>query len=130
MSRSSPRKKHTVNYDESHAISHTNGVEKKAFPNVRSAISKVMKKRKKPSEDNEKTVVEESINTTKKRKEASEDNESTVVEESTKTTKKRKITKGKEDDAMPLGERTVVSSLKMGMYIGAHVSAAGGKYKC
>ncbi|KUI53908.1 DNA-(apurinic or apyrimidinic site) lyase 1 [Cytospora mali] len=40
--------------------------------------------------------------------------------------KKRKTKKEKEDDAMPLAERTVVSSLKRAMYIGAHVSGAGG----
>lgn len=31
-----------------------------------------------------------------------------------------------EDDAMPLAERTAVSGMKKAMYIGAHVSAAGG----
>lgn len=42
--------------------------------------------------------------------------------------KKRKI-KGaaKEEDNMPLAERTVIASLKRSMYIGAHVSGAGGK---
>lgn len=41
--------------------------------------------------------------------------------------KKRKTKKEKEDEAMPLAERTVVSSLKKAMYIGAHVSGAGGE---
>ncbi|ROV91282.1 hypothetical protein VSDG_07779 [Cytospora chrysosperma] len=40
--------------------------------------------------------------------------------------KKRKTKKEQEDEAMPLAERTVVSSLKKAMYIGAHVSGAGG----
>ncbi|PSR80807.1 xylose isomerase-like protein [Coniella lustricola] len=40
--------------------------------------------------------------------------------------KKRKTQKEKEDDAVPLAERTAVGSLKKAMYIGAHVSAAGG----
>lgn len=40
--------------------------------------------------------------------------------------KKRKTKKDKEDDMAPLAERTAVSSLKKAMYIGAHVSAAGG----
>jgi len=39
--------------------------------------------------------------------------------------KKRK-TKVKDEDVMPLAERTVVSTLKKAMYIGAHVSGAGG----
>jgi AP endonuclease-1 len=40
--------------------------------------------------------------------------------------KKRKTKAKDEDNAMPLAERTAVSSLKKAMYIGAHVSAAGG----
>lgn len=43
------------------------------------------------------------------------------------TPKKRKTKKEKEDEAMPLAKRTVVSTLKRPMYIGAHVSGAGGK---
>ncbi|KAJ4421995.1 DNA-(apurinic or apyrimidinic site) lyase [Gnomoniopsis sp. IMI 355080] len=40
--------------------------------------------------------------------------------------KKRKSKKDKEDDMAPLAARTAVSSLKKAMYIGAHVSGAGG----
>ncbi|KAM3449034.1 hypothetical protein BB8028_0001g14310 [Beauveria bassiana] len=40
--------------------------------------------------------------------------------------KKRKIAKDKHDNTMPLADRTAVSSLKRAMYVGAHVSAAGG----
>jgi AP endonuclease-1 len=41
--------------------------------------------------------------------------------------KKRKTApKGKPEDAMPLAERTAVSSLQKAMHIGAHVSGAGG----
>ncbi|ROW10848.1 hypothetical protein VPNG_05344 [Cytospora leucostoma] len=47
-------------------------------------------------------------------------------EKSKPTPKKRKTKKEKEDEAMPLAQRTVVSSLKRAMYIGAHVSGAGG----
>lgn len=65
------------------------------------------------------------------------ENESPVEEEEKKqeketdkkpAPKKRKI-KGaaKEEDNMPLAERTVIASLKRSMYIGAHVSGAGGK---
>lgn len=42
--------------------------------------------------------------------------------------KKRKTKKDKEEDMAPLAERTAVSSLKKAMYIGAHVSAAGGTF--
>ena len=49
------------------------------------------------------------------------------VEEKVSAAKKRKTTKGaKAGENMKLAERTVVSSLKKAMYIGAHVSAAGG----
>ncbi|KAI5462965.1 xylose isomerase-like protein [Mariannaea sp. PMI_226] len=40
--------------------------------------------------------------------------------------KKRKTKAKEEDGGMPLADRTAVSSLKKAMYIGAHVSAAGG----
>ncbi|KAJ4296004.1 DNA-(apurinic or apyrimidinic site) lyase [Collariella sp. IMI 366227] len=40
--------------------------------------------------------------------------------------KKRKTTKKNEEEAMPLAARTAVTSLKRAMYIGAHVSSAGG----
>lgn len=42
-----------------------------------------------------------------------------------KAVKKRKA-QAKGDEAMPLVERTAVSSLNKAMYIGAHISAAGG----
>lgn len=41
--------------------------------------------------------------------------------------KKRKTAKAKDEDMAPLAQRTAVSSLKKAMFIGAHVSAAGGK---
>lgn len=40
--------------------------------------------------------------------------------------KKRKTKAEKEDEKMPLAARTVISSMKRAMYIGAHVSGAGG----
>jgi AP endonuclease-1 len=40
--------------------------------------------------------------------------------------KKRKTTKKDAEDTMPLAARTAVASLKRAMYIGAHISAAGG----
>jgi AP endonuclease-1 len=45
----------------------------------------------------------------------------------TKTKKKRKTKEEKEAEAMPLAARTVTGTLKKAMYIGAHVSGAGGK---
>ncbi|KAK3192820.1 DNA-(apurinic or apyrimidinic site) lyase [Lecanicillium sp. MT-2017a] len=104
MARSSPRKKATVNYDESDTKPAKNGVAHKAISKVKSAISKVTNKRKEPSEDS-----------------------SPAIEAApAKPAKKRKTTKAKDEDAMPLADRTAVSSLKKFMYIGAHVSAAGG----
>lgn len=40
--------------------------------------------------------------------------------------KKRKTKAAKEDEKMPLAARTVIASMKRAMYIGAHVSGAGG----
>ncbi|KAK3310554.1 xylose isomerase-like protein [Chaetomium strumarium] len=40
--------------------------------------------------------------------------------------KKRKTAKKETDDSMPLAARTAVASLKRAMYLGAHVSGAGG----
>lgn len=58
-----------------------------------------------------------------KRKVKAEADES---EEETKS-KKRKTVKGKSsEDMAPLAARTAISSLKKAMYIGAHVSGAGG----
>ncbi|ROV99952.1 hypothetical protein VMCG_06261 [Cytospora schulzeri] len=58
--------------------------------------------------------------------EEDEENEDEKKKEVKPQPKKRKTKKEKEDEAMPLAERTVVSSLKRAMYIGAHVSGAGG----
>lgn len=44
------------------------------------------------------------------------------------TAKKRKTKKDKVDEMPPLAARTAVSSLKKAMYIGAHVSGAGGRH--
>lgn len=46
--------------------------------------------------------------------------------DSAKAAKKTKKKGKADDDGMVLAERTAVSSLKKAMYIGAHVSAAGG----
>jgi AP endonuclease-1 len=44
-----------------------------------------------------------------------------------KTPKKRKTKEEKEAEAMPLAARTPVSTLKKAIYVGAHVSGAGGE---
>lgn len=58
--------------------------------------------------------------------EEQQETETAVVKDEAKS-KKRKTTKDKAEDAVPLAERTVISSLKKSMYIGAHVSSAGGR---
>lgn len=63
-----------------------------------------------------------------KRKAESEDDKEEPEKAPKAAPKKRKTTKAKEEDAMPLAERTAISSLGKAMYIGAHVSAAGGKF--
>jgi AP endonuclease 1 len=45
-----------------------------------------------------------------------------------KKVKKKRKTKEKEVEAMPLAPRTSIQTLKRAIYIGAHVSGAGGKY--
>jgi AP endonuclease-1 len=45
-----------------------------------------------------------------------------------KKVKKRKTKEEKAAEAMPLAARTPIQTLKKAMYIGAHVSGAGGKY--
>lgn len=68
-----------------------------------------------------------------KRKAASDDEHescgSCAEKDEEKPAKKRKTAakgKAKKEDDMPLADRTAVSSLKKAMYIGAHVSGAGG----
>ncbi|RCI11822.1 hypothetical protein L249_7377 [Ophiocordyceps polyrhachis-furcata BCC 54312] len=61
---------------------------------------------------------------TSKRKEAQNPVESD--EEATRRPVKRTKTKAQRDENMALSERTAVSSLGKAMYLGAHVSAAGG----
>ncbi|TVY27878.1 DNA-(apurinic or apyrimidinic site) lyase [Lachnellula hyalina] len=76
-----------------------------------------------------KTVVKEETEqkpkkTPAKRKAKTEEDEDDAND--TKVKKKRKTKEEKEAEAMPLATRTVVSTLKQAMHIGAHVSAAGG----
>lgn len=62
-----------------------------------------------------------------KRKLKEEEDEDEEDKEEKKVTKKRKTKEEKETETMPLVERTLVSTLKKAVYIGAHVSGAGGK---
>ncbi|KAK8138694.1 hypothetical protein PG984_002074 [Apiospora sp. TS-2023a] len=63
-----------------------------------------------------------------KRKAVADDEDDEVVkaEKDSKPVKKTRTAKTKIEDIMPLARRTPVSSLKQAMYIGAHVSGAGG----
>lgn len=115
MPRSSPRKRQVVNYNEDldDEKPRRNGVAGKAIAKVKEVVSKEV--------EEVKDVVSK---VTGKRKAEPESQDKAPVA-APKAVKKRK-TKGKEEDAMPLAERTAVASLKKGMYIGAHVSGAGG----
>jgi len=63
-----------------------------------------------------------------KRKAKAEDDEDGEGADDPKAKKKRKTKEEKEAEAMPLAERTAIGALKKAMYIGAHVSGAGGMY--
>lgn len=101
--RTSSRKKQAISYNEDHSADDTK-------PIARRVTGAFATKRKAESEEVEvKPKQEEKLALP------------------AKVTKKRKV-KGKEDDTMPLADRTPVSSLKKAMYIGAHVSGAGGMF--
>ncbi|PHH92228.1 hypothetical protein CDD83_8339 [Cordyceps sp. RAO-2017] len=105
MVRSSPRKKQAVNYSPSAASQPG-----PSSPKSGRARPETAPKRKAPSEADD-----------------SEADEAPRAEKRTKTKAKAKAkTKTKGEDSMPLAERTAVTSLGKAMYIGAHVSAAGG----
>ncbi|KPM39990.1 hypothetical protein AK830_g6582 [Neonectria ditissima] len=97
MARSSPRKRQAVSYNADHDDDVKPAVARRTTSKPKAAV-----KRKAEPEPEEEAPVQ-----------------------ATKVAKKRK-TKAKDEDAMPLADRTAVSSLKKTMYLGAHVSAAGG----
>jgi AP endonuclease-1 len=72
------------------------------------------------------------VSAKRKLKEEDEDEDDEEEEELEKITvekkvvKKRKTKEEKEAESMPLAERTLVTTLKKAMHIGAHVSGAGG----
>jgi AP endonuclease-1 len=61
----------------------------------------------------------------KRKAKIAEDDEDEVSEEK-KVKKKRKTKEEKEAETMPLAARTAIKGLKKALYIGAHVSGAGG----
>ncbi|ORY62313.1 xylose isomerase-like protein [Pseudomassariella vexata] len=88
-------------------------------------------------EDDDEEAVPESKSAKKRKTTAAkvklqyEDDSEVEAEEAPKPAAKKRKTPAKSkakssQDTMPLAERTVISSLKKAMYIGAHVSAAGG----
>ena len=68
----------------------------------------------------------QSKGTTTKRKVDPEDEPAAAPSTSAKKRKTKAKAKDSDEDAMPLAERTTIAALKKPMYIGAHVSAAGG----
>ncbi|KAI1814071.1 xylose isomerase-like protein [Poronia punctata] len=83
--------------------------------------------------DEEESATEEVKSAPKKRKTTAvkamiKDEEESATEEIKSAPKKRRTAKSKTkpEDLEPLAERTVVAKLKKAMYIGAHVSSAGG----
>lgn len=78
--------------------------------------------------DDEALVSPEQTKSAKKRKatQSNIEDEEPAVEEP-KTTKKRKTgAKAKTENLMALAKRTIINTLNKSMYIGAHVSSAGG----
>ncbi|UNI15260.1 DNA-(apurinic or apyrimidinic site) lyase [Purpureocillium takamizusanense] len=108
MARSSPRKKPTVNYNEGEAPKPL----ARAVAKVKSLAAKATHKRKAAAEEADDGEVNGHSNGTP----------------AAPAPKKRRTAKASKDEqgGMPLAERTAVASLKKAMYIGAHVSAAGG----
>jgi len=125
--RTSPRKKATAT-----AVK----VEKEVAQKVNGAAAKVKAKATKTKAE---AVTPKKKEAAGKKRKAADDtegedhecdshNEAEPVEKEKPAPKKRKTKKDKEAEAMPLAQRTTVSSLKRAMYIGAHVSGAGGEY--
>lgn len=107
MSRTTPRKRASVNYAEDADEVSAPAPAKSPTP-----------KKPTPKKPTPKKAVKRA---------ASDDDEAVEApkpKKRTKTAAPKK--KSKDEDAMPLAARTVVSSLKHAMRIGAHVSAAGG----
>ncbi|KAI9646484.1 DNA-(apurinic or apyrimidinic site) lyase [Ciborinia camelliae] len=72
------------------------------------------------------TAVTKKAPVKRKLKEEDEEEEDGGTVSEKKVTKKRKTKEEKDAETMPVVERTLVSALKKAVYIGAHVSGAGG----
>ncbi|KAG4217301.1 hypothetical protein PC116_g34218 [Phytophthora cactorum] len=105
----------------------TNGTSKSKVANLKAEVRATEEDIK----DDTPSVTEDT-KSSKKRKadkiedEEEDDNEAGPVAEKPKAGKKRKTAKEKTEDLMALAKRTIISTLKRSMYIGAHVSSAGG----
>lgn len=74
------------------------------------------------------TVTKKTTTVKRKLKDEGEEEEDEEGITEKKVTKKRKTKEEKDAETMPLVDRTLVSTLKKAVHIGAHVSAAGGTY--
>ncbi|KAI0176362.1 AP endonuclease [Hypoxylon sp. FL1284] len=99
-----------------------------AVSNSSSKAKATKQKAKKEAAEDESPVSPGETKSVKKRKAAQsnvEEDEEPAVDEP-KTTKKRKTAKAKTEKVMALAKRSVINTLGKSMYIGAHVSSAGG----
>ena len=127
MSRTSPRKKTQASV-ESKAPAVRKGAATKAKSPTTSRAAGA--KRKVKHEEDEEVEVEACDSCAEgEGEDEDEDEEKPVKRRKTAAPKASKASKAsKADDMAPLATRTVVSTLKRAMYIGAHVSGAGGKH--
>lgn len=84
-------------------------------------------KRKVDEQDDEEPVAKPAPKRKIKDEDEDVEEEKIVEKPAKKVVKKRKTKEEAENDAMPVAARTAVATLKKKMYIGAHISAAGGK---
>jgi len=117
MARTSSRTKATVNYNEDTDGTKAKGTTVKAASKVKATAAKQTNGKRKIEEEEDKDVKGEVLEA---------DEEEKKKPAAKPEPKKRKTKAEKEEDAAPLAERTPIPSLEKAMYIGAHVSAAGG----
>ncbi|KAL4727502.1 DNA-(apurinic or apyrimidinic site) lyase [Fusarium chlamydosporum] len=124
MPRTSLRKKQAVNYNEDH---NTDEMPHARMAKAAVSASKIVEKTNGTISKNVASRVVSAKTVTKRKAEPEPEpgTESVAPAPAAKTAKKRK-TKARNEDATPLADRTVVSTLNPTMHIGAHVSAAGG----
>lgn len=123
MARQSSRLKKAVVETAAAAETSIANTLKKGTPKAKATKLKVNE----DATDDEALVAPVETKSAKKRKATQsniEDGEPAIEEP--KTTKKRKTAKAKTENLMALAKRTVINTLSKSMYIGAHVSSAGG----